>query len=274
MRWPSGHSGFVIRHSFVIGHSSFVILTGATYVKPSRPALGQTLRIARNRHGVALHHRRADRQGRASQRGPARARHAVRQAGAPGAAVDPLPRPDRTGQEGGRPLSQRHAADGRRQAVAAGIRPPAVGLDRPARAHVRGEHAEELFRADPHGSDARRADPRARSQHSQPGVWRRKTRRGGQLPGAVARGGTGSPFQLARRTYPLAARHPHADRPRPQAGSARAVDALPHGVGLFRGRHPARSHFDLSRGRRHRSGRVGPLRPQHDLRRHGHGRAI
>ncbi len=37
--------------------------------------------------------------------------------------------------------------------------------DRPARAHVQGEHAEELLRAVAHGPDARRADARPAARH-------------------------------------------------------------------------------------------------------------
>ena len=67
------------------------------------------------------------------------------------AARDSLRRTDRAGEEGGRAVSQRHAAAGRRQAIARRIRPPAIGHDRPARAHVQGQHAEELLRALAHG---------------------------------------------------------------------------------------------------------------------------
>ncbi len=68
----------------------------------------------------------------------------------------PMRGADRARQEGRRAVSERHAADGRRHAVARRVRPPAVGQHRPARAHVQGEHAEELLRADEHGPDARR----------------------------------------------------------------------------------------------------------------------
>ncbi len=71
-------------------------------------------------------------------------------------------------QEGRRSVSERHAPDGRRAANARRIRPPAVGLDRPARAHVQVQHAEEPLRAHEHGPHARRLtrglDPRILSR--------------------------------------------------------------------------------------------------------------
>ena len=56
-----------------------------------------------------------------------------------------LPRADRDARQGGRSLRARHAADGRRHAVARRFRASAVGQHRPARAHVPGQHGEEFF---------------------------------------------------------------------------------------------------------------------------------
>ena len=65
-------------------------------------------------------------------------------------------------------------------------------------------------------------------------------RRAGQLPGAVAGAGAGAAVELARRAHALAAGHPAADRPGAQARPAGAVDAVPHGRRVHRGRHSAR----------------------------------
>ena len=119
---------------------------------------------------------------------------------------DPDRRSDWPREEGRRTLSQRHAADRRRHADAGRVRPRAVGLDRPARAHVPGEHAEEPVRALAHGSDARCADARAAARNPQPRLRRRKPRRDRELSGADERRRAGAAVEFAGRSYALAAR--------------------------------------------------------------------
>ncbi len=62
-----------------------------------------------------------------------------------GAARDSLRRTDRAREEGRRAVSERHAAVGRRHAVARRVCPHAVGHHRPARAHVRGNMQKNYF---------------------------------------------------------------------------------------------------------------------------------
>ncbi len=77
------------------------------------------------------------------------------------------------------------------------------------------------------------------------------------------------PSNSPGRAHAVAAGHPDADRPGPQAGPAGAVDAVPHGRGVLPGGHSARSDLDLSGRRRRRRRRARGLRAQPDLRRHG-----
>ena len=103
---------------------------------------GQPIRAGSGRRGP-LFNRRADREGQPGQWRPHQARHAQ---GAPGARRAPRDldrRADRTRRQGGRALYERHAADGRRHAVAGRVRQGPVGQHRPARAHVPRQHDEE-----------------------------------------------------------------------------------------------------------------------------------
>ena len=92
------------------------------------------------------------------------------------------------------------------------------------------------------------ADARARLRHPDARL-RRGARRAGQLSGAEPGARPGAAVELARRAHAVAADHPDADRPGAQAGPAGAVDAVPHGRGVLRGRHSARGDLDLSRAR-------------------------
>ena len=148
--------------------------------------------------------------------------------------------------QGGRPLRERHAADGRRQAIARRFRPPAIGQHRPAGAHVQGQHGEEFVRAQEHGEDSRLPDARAESRNPVPRLRRRRPRRDGQLPGPVARAGGRAAVEFARRAHALAAGHSAATWAGAQARPARAVDALPHLRRVHRGGRAARSVRALS----------------------------
>ena len=117
------------------------------------------------------------------------------------------------------------------------------------------------------------ADARALVRRALVGL-RRRARRAGQLPGAESRARPGAAVELARRAHAVAADHPDADRPGPQARPAGAVDAVPHGGGVLSGRHPARGDLDLSRRRRRRRGGARSLRARADLRRHRDGRSL
>ena len=136
-------------------------------------------------------------------------------------------------------------AVGRRQAIARGIRPPAVVDHRFAGPHVRGEHAKEFLRAVAHARNARRADPRPAARHFDQRIRRRIARGDGQLPGAVAGVGAGVAVELARRAHALAAGDSDADRAGAEARAARALDPLSHGGGHWSKREfrPRRFRF-------------------------------
>ena len=123
------------------------------------------------------------------------------------------------------------------------------------------------------GQHSEVAHARARPQRADDRI-RRRERCADQLSGAEPRARARAALKLAGRAHPVAADHPDADRTRPEARAAGAVDAVSRRGGVLPGRHSARSDLDLSRrSRSWRGGRVG-VRAQPDLRRHGDRRTL
>src|SRR5205085_164645 len=84
-------------------------------------------------------------------------------------------------EKGRRPLSKRHAADGRWRANSGRFCPPAIGQHRPARADVQGQYEQEPFRADEYGADSGLAHARLGSEHPDARLWYRVARCDRQL---------------------------------------------------------------------------------------------
>ena len=209
--------------------------------------------------GRPFHHRRADRRGQSGERRAAAARYAQCEKRPQGAARFQAGGVDRADQESGRFVSERHAADGGRHAVARSICPAAIGDHRAAGAHGQGEHGQEPFRAHAHGSNARRPDARAAAGDSVARLRRGSARRGGELSMPSAGAGRRAAVEFAGRSHAVAAGDSDAGRPGAQARAAGTVDAVSHDGGVRAGGHSGRSDRHLSRRRRCRRGGAGEL---------------
>ena len=91
---------------------------------------------------------------------------------------------------------------------------------------------------------------------------------------ALADPGRRPALQLAGRALALGAHDRPEDRPRPEAGQRRAVDALPAHPGLHQGGRAARGLRLLPHRPRGRGGDPAPTRPGHRLRRRGLDEAL
>ncbi len=178
---------------------------------------------------VHFDYRRSARRGQPGQRRPRRARHALCPPGPRRAARDPDQGPAR--HHARRPANStprptcRWATARRSPDQFARMQSATTGLPE----HMCQFNMEKnQFVLVQHGQDPRLAHARPRSRHPLARLRRRGARRAGQLPGAIAGPGHGAAEQLARRAHAVAADHPDAGRPGPQARPARAVDALPH----------------------------------------------
>ena len=197
---------------------------------------GQPYTSMDNDQVVHFSERRADREGRPRQRRPDSTRHAQGGACARRPARDPHPGARSTASAKAGELyanAELPMGDGS-QTPDEFVRAQS-GIDRHPRAAVPREHEEEHLRARRDAADPRVADARPRSRRAVARL-RRGARRPDQLPGREPGARSGAAVEFARRAHAVAAGHPDADRPRPQARSAGAVDAVPHGRGVLRRR--------------------------------------
>ena len=134
----------------------------STHARNSRHPLGPAVRLARSRRGESTSPP-ASRSPRSARRTAGSSSATCARRSRPATRCARFPIDDLIAMLGkAADLYERHAADGRRHAVARRLRASAVGEHRAARAHVPGEHGEELVRAQEHGEDSDVAHARAR----------------------------------------------------------------------------------------------------------------
>ena len=144
---------------------------------------------------------------------------------------------------------------------------------RAARADVPGQHEEERVRARGDAQHPRVAHARAVARRALDRQGRR-ARRADQLSGPEPRARSRAAVEFAGRARAVDADHPDADRAGAQAGTAGAVDAVPHGRGVRRGRHPEGRDLDLPGWSGRGCGGARCLRPQRRLRRNADRRSL